>query len=242
MRHLVVSMLLALGSALPTSAEPQWQPEAAAPGMIAETRVVGDVEMRLGPAGGLRVSGWIVDGFSATRPDDVQLRDAAGTLLAEVGSGGFVRRFDVESRFGSSAYALSGFELSIAQPPSTVVVRAHLGQLGWWQTTLEAPVARTARLTRLECVEPDSVELEVTSADPFPVRDALTELEVGSVLSTVSRYPPDGDLHGLIFSMSLDELNRISTDDQATVRYSPSNGHDVWSLSGSIDQNLASGC
>lgn len=64
-------------------------------------RVTGSVETSSSDSV-LRVRGWIVDDFSATRPDLVEVEDLAGRRLAEVGSGAFVRRRDVEARFGAT--------------------------------------------------------------------------------------------------------------------------------------------
>ncbi len=94
---------------------------------------------------------------------------------------------------------------------------------------------------RLACTTEDLAEIEVTSAEPFPVRNALTELRVGDVSSSLSRYADDGDTHTLIFSLTRDQLVVISADDDALVRYNPSNGHDVW-LIGPIDRASALGC
>jgi hypothetical protein len=221
------------------TAEPVWQPIGG--GVITNnTRVVGDVQATAADDG-LRVHGWIVDVFSATRPDLVEIEDLAGKRLGEVSSGGFERRRDVEQRFGSSAYSLSGFDLLISEPPTTLVVKAHLGQLGWWQTSVAAALPRRAHVTRLACTTDDLAEIEVTSAEPFPVRNALTELQIGDVSSAFSRYADDGDLHTLMFSLTRDQLLAISADDTAQVRYNPSNGHDIW-LIGPIDPASAVGC
>jgi hypothetical protein len=215
-----------------------WQPFGG--GVITNnTHVVGDVET-ISAEDGLRVRGWIVDVFSATRPDLVRIEDLAGKRLGEVSSGGFERRRDVEQRFGSSAYSLSGFDLIIAEPPTTLVVKAHLGQLGWWQTSVEAALPRRAHVTRLACTTDSLAEIEVTSAEPFPVRNALTELHIGDVSSALSRYA-NGDLHTLIFSLTRDEFLAISADDSAFVGYNPSNGHDLW-LIDPIDPAAALGC
>jgi len=96
-------------------------------------------------------------------------------------------------------------------------------------------------VTRLACTTDDLAEIEVTSAEPFPVRNALTELHVGDVSTSLSRYGDDGDTHTLIFSLTRDQLLAISADDIAQVRYNPSNGHDVW-LIGPIDPASALGC
>ena len=193
------------------------------------THVVGDVQTFLA-GDGLHVRGWVVDAFSATRPDLVDVANLVGEPLAAVRSGGFERRPDVAERFGSSAYALSGFDVVLADPPTTLLIRAHLGQLGWWSTTVVAPVPRRARVTRFECVSPDRAEVEVTSAEPFPVRNALTELAVGGVVSSFNRYPDNGDPHTLIFSLTADQLAAIVPTDSAVVRYNPSNGQDVWQV------------
>lgn len=120
-------------------------------------------------------------------------------------------------------------------------MRAHLGQLGWWTTTIRTSLTRRARLIRLECVSPDVVELEVTSADPFPVRDALVELYSGQTAVLLSRYPDNSDLHTLIFLLSPDQLASLSPDDETFVRYNPSNGQDTW-LVGAVDPATAQGC
>lgn len=219
--------------------EPAWQPIGG--GVVTNnTHVVGDVQA-ISADDHLRLRGWIVDVFSATRPDLVEIEDLAGKRLGEVSIGGFERRNDVELRFGSSAYSLSGFDVLISDPPTTLVVKAHLGQLGWWQTSVAAALTRRAQVTRLVCTTDDAAEIEVTSAEPFPVRNALTELQIGDVSTSFSHYGDDGDLHTLVFSLSRDQFLAISTDESAFVRYNPSNGHDVW-LIGPIDPASALGC
>jgi hypothetical protein len=86
----------------------------------------------------------------------------------------------------------------------------------------------SAQLARLACTSDDAAEIEVISAEPFPVRNALTELHIGGVSSSLSRYGDDGDLHTLIFSLTRDQLRAISVEDNGFVRYNPSNGHDIW--------------
>ncbi len=209
--------------------EPAWQPSGG--GVVtSNTHVVGVVQT-ISADDRQRVRGWIVDVFSATRPDLVEIEDQAGKRLGEVSSGGFERRHDVELRFGSSAYSLSGFDVLVSDPPTTLVVKAHLGQLGWWQTSVAAALTRRALVTRLACTTDDAAEIEVTSAEPFPVRNALTELQVGDVSSALSRYGDDGDLHTLIFSLSRDQFLAISPDDSAVVRDKQSNDSDVWLVS-----------
>ena len=216
-----------------------WQPIGGG-AITRNTQVVGDVQTTAADDS-VRVRGWIVDAFSATRPDLVEIDDLAGKRLGEVASGGFERRRDVEQRFGSSAYSLSGFDLLIFDAPTTLIVKAHLGQLGWWQTVVGTALTRRAHVTRLTCTADDAAEIEVTSAEPFPVRNALTELHIGDLSTSLSRYGDDGDTHTLIFSLTRDQLMAISADDTAEVRYNPSNGNDVW-LIGPIEPAAAVGC
>jgi hypothetical protein len=122
------------------------------------------------------------------------------------------------------------------------VIRAHLGWLGWWQTQLTLDVPRRARLMRLECVSADAVEVELTSPEPFPVRDALLELQIGdSVTSTFSRYADNGDLHTVIFRLTADQLAAVSPTDAALVRFDPGGPPDVWQVD-AIDPAAATGC
>jgi hypothetical protein len=114
-------------------------------------------------------------------------------------------------------------------------------------TTLAAPAIELpepvwrAQVTRVACTSDDVAEIEVISAEAFPVRNALTELHVGDFVSSLSRYADDGDTHTLIFSLTREQLFAISPDDSAAVRYNPSNGQDIW-LTGPIDSALAPGC
>ena len=66
MRQLALTIILTLANLSPTAAEPLWQPEGGGTGISAQTRVVGDIQTFPDGAGGLRVRGWVVDGFSAT--------------------------------------------------------------------------------------------------------------------------------------------------------------------------------
>jgi hypothetical protein len=71
-------------------------------------------------------------------------------------------------------------------------------------------------------------EIEVTSSDLFPVRNALVELAVGPVVSSLSRYGDDGDLHTLIFLLTSDQLTRLGPSDAAVVRFNPGSDFDTW--------------
>jgi hypothetical protein len=101
---------------------------------------------------------------------------------------------------------------------------------------------RRAQLVRFECVDADWAEVEVTSSEMFPARNALVELASGQVVVMLSRYPETGDLHSLIFIVSREQLANLSPTEPAVVRYNPSNGQDVWPLDVPLDPATAQGC
>src|SRR5260370_23234400 len=45
------------------------------------------------------------------------------------------------------------------------------------------------------------VEIEVSNPDGFPVRSEIVVLRVGNRQFDLSRYPDDGDIHKLIFTL-----------------------------------------
>jgi hypothetical protein len=108
--------------------------------------------------------------------------------------------------------------------------------------TRAVDASRAAQLKRLACVTaPEVVEVEIRSDDVFPVRNALIELHVGPVISSLSRYADDGDLHTIIFLLTRDELASVAPADIATVRFNPGSDFDTW-LVGAIDARAAVGC
>jgi hypothetical protein len=139
--------------------------------------------------------------------------------------------------WGATLALIALLATSAAQPTHVV----GDGQLGWWQTTVVTPTTRGARVTRLGCTSDDAAEVEVSSAEPFPVRNALTELHVGDMISSLSRYADDGDTHTLIFLLTREQLLAISPDASGFVGYNPGNGHDVWVI-GPLDLTSAVGC
>jgi len=76
-----------------------------------------------------------------------------------------------------------------------------------------------ARATRFEYIDSSTVEPEVTSVDPFPVRRALTELRISPVVTSLTRHADRGDLHTLTFTLTRDQLVSVSSDHQATPRH-----------------------
>jgi hypothetical protein len=102
--------------------------------------------------------------------------------------------------------------------------------------------ARSAEVQRFECVSSELVEVTVSSKDPFLVRDALLELQIGPVASSMSRYPDGGDLHTVVFGLTREQLADISApDDIASVRFEPGAPGDVWAI-GPLDPASVEGC
>jgi hypothetical protein len=99
--------------------------------------------------------------------------------------------------------------------------------------------AHRAQVTGARCSTYEGVaaEIEVTSADLFPVRNALVELAVGPVVTSLSRYGDDGDLHTLIFMFTRDQLPSLGPSDAAVVRFNPGSDYDTW-LIGPLDPQV----
>jgi hypothetical protein len=62
-------------------------------------------------------------------------------------------------------------------------------------------------------------EVVVTSSVAFPVRDELAVLRIDDQMFALSRYPDDGDIHTLIFTLSSDQFAQINSGDPVTVQY-----------------------
>jgi hypothetical protein len=220
----------------------RWSPGADA-ARFDGTDLIGVIEEPLAngqyaPDVGVPVRGWVVDRYSATRPDRVLVYEGAppqngGRLLVEAQP--YIWRMDVGNLLGSSAYKVSGFEGVI--PPGalsagshTLTIAAHLGAIGWWTAGVRIVLGPDAApaldgTVRFTCVTPSSgsdlprIEVAVTSARSFPVRDQIVVLQVGAARSLLSRYPADGDLHTLIFTFTPEELASVRAGDAMLVSY-----------------------
>jgi hypothetical protein len=65
------------------------------------------------------------------------------------------------------------------------------------------------------------VTIELASAEPFPVDDALPVLRIGDVEVNLGGYPPDGDTHRLIFRVGPADLRRLHGGEPMIVQYGP---------------------
>jgi len=74
----------------------------------------------------------------------------------------------------------------------------------------------------------DGVEIELYSSEQFPVRNEVVVLSVGKADFLLSRYPDEGDLNRLIFTLTTDEFDQLASGDPITVRYGrdPDNSYD----------------
>ncbi len=64
------------------------------------------------------------------------------------------------------------------------------------------------------------VELELSSAKEFPVRDAVIELRIGKQTFRRSRPARDGSLNTIIFVLTDEEYAKINTGDSVKVGFS----------------------
>lgn len=69
-----------------------------------------------------------------------------------------------------------------------------------------------------------AIEVEVTSPRPFPVMGVSPVMRIGGREFLISRYPPDGDLHTLIFTLSLQEFEATRSGEPIFVQYGRSGG------------------
>jgi hypothetical protein len=70
---------------------------------------------------------------------------------------------------------------------------------------------------------PGGIEIELTSPTPFPVRNAVVMLRIGTQECMTSRYPVDGNLNTLIFTMKPEQFARAAAGERVVVQY----GHDT---------------
>jgi hypothetical protein len=68
-----------------------------------------------------------------------------------------------------------------------------------------------------------SIEIELTSPTPFPVRSEVVMLRIGNQESTISRHPDDGNLNTLIFTVQPEQFARATAGERVVVQF----GHDA---------------
>ncbi len=80
------------------------------------------------------------------------------------------------------------------------------------------------------------VEIEITSAELFPVRNAMLTLRIGARYFTLSRYV-GGDLHRVVFSLTNAEFASLSAGDPIMVQYGVRTAGQVWDC-GKLDLQI----
>ena len=78
------------------------------------------------------------------------------------------------------------------------------------------------------------MEIEIASAEIFPVRDAMLTLRIGAKYFTLSRYV-GGDLHRVVFSLTDAEFASLSAGDPIMVQYGMQTAGHVWDC-GKLDK------
>ncbi len=103
------------------------------------------------------------------------------------------------------------------EPPIVASVRLHSATI----TGLRAQPALAQRGGTA------GVEIEITSAQPFPVRDSALTLSIGSRQFTYSRYLA-GNQRRIMFSLTAAEFASLSAGDPVVVQYGRQPVGDVW--------------
>lgn len=75
-----------------------------------------------------------------------------------------------------------------------------------------------------------AVEIEVASNQPFPVRNELPVLRIGKREIMLSRYPDNGDLKRLIFTLPEEEFAQVSSGEEVLVQYGRGESTQRWNF------------
>jgi hypothetical protein len=90
---------------------------------------------------------------------------------------------------------------------------------------------RSVRLIATPAGSPALLSIEVYSDEPFPFRNEMKYLRIGSERFFDSVYPT-GDPHTLLFLVPRDDLASIPNGSPATVEYGPIAPDSIWDLGG----------
>lgn len=74
------------------------------------------------------------------------------------------------------------------------------------------------------------IEIEVASNQPFPVRNELPVLRIGKREIMLSRYPDNGDLKRLIFTLPEEEFAQVSSGEEVSVQYGRGESAQRWNF------------
>jgi len=96
---------------------------------------------------------------------------------------------------------------------STLVSAGHPAQ----QTGPDVNVVRSIRSVTVNSMK--TIEIELHSSRPFPVRDQIVILRIGNTDIVRSRPPSDGSLNTLIFIMTPEDFDRLMDGAALSVRY-----------------------
>jgi hypothetical protein len=116
--------------------------------------------------------------------------------------------------------------VELMQQSEAPAPRVHAGVITSLQRLASVPQLRGA----------PGVEIEITSNQPFPVRDAMLTLRVGEKSFTLSHYV-GGDWHHVVFSLTDAEFASLSSGDPMLVQYGPKSLGDVWNI-GRLDKQM----
>src|SRR5690606_6646892 len=75
-----------------------------------------------------------------------------------------------------------------------------------------------------------AVQIVLSSPRAFPAGGAMPVLHIGEHEFRLSRYPLDGDLHTLIFTLTPEQFDAVRDDDAVIVQYDGTSPDRVWSF------------
>jgi hypothetical protein len=73
-----------------------------------------------------------------------------------------------------------------------------------------------------------AIDVELRSERPFPPRNEIAVLRIGTREFLLSRYPDSGDTHVLIFTLSVEEFAATSEGDPVALQYGRGEQPDRW--------------
>ena len=70
-------------------------------------------------------------------------------------------------------------------------------------------------------LRPAAGEIELVADAPFPIRDELLALTIGSTTVSLSRHPDPADLRRVVFTLSPEQVGQVAPGDPVVARYGP---------------------
>ncbi len=146
--------------------------------------------------------------------DPTQVRGVRLTFDGTPTGAIFVANIRLSTLSGSGTASAGGDSSGGAEQPPGASVSASNQAIADGNTISVRTVASASALGN----QP-AVEIQITSDTPFPVRNELAILRIGSQAIAMSRYPDTGDTHTLIFTLTPEQFALANSGDEVWVQY-----------------------